>query len=94
MSTLTAADTIDLADVGRAVRRGWRAVIAFVILGTAAAVGLIFFAPPKFSAVSTIVLRTGNDPSASILSRVRSRRGLPSPIATIFCALVFLGRHT
>jgi tyrosine-protein kinase Etk/Wzc len=70
MSTLTAADTLDLADVGRAVRRGWRAVIAFVILGTAAAVGLILFAPPKFSAVSTIVLRTGNDASASILSRV------------------------
>src|SRR4051812_11406654 len=70
MSVSSAADTIDVADVGRALRRGWRALLAFTVLGVLAAVGIILFAPPKFSGVSTLVLKTGSDPSASVLSRL------------------------
>jgi tyrosine-protein kinase Etk/Wzc len=70
MSAMTAADTIDLADVGRALKRGWRAVIAFTLLGALGAVGVVLFAPRKFGGVSTIVLKTGSDPSASVLSRL------------------------
>ncbi|HXT16665.1 MAG TPA: Wzz/FepE/Etk N-terminal domain-containing protein [Gemmatimonadaceae bacterium] len=70
MSATTAADTIDLADVGRALRRGWQAIVLFVVLGALAAVAVIVFAPPKFGGEASLVLKTGGDAGASVLSRL------------------------
>lgn len=70
MSAVTEADTIDLAEVGRALRRGWRAVLAFTVLGAVVAAAVILFAPPRFTGTASLVLKTGSDPGASVLSRL------------------------
>ncbi|HEY4129265.1 MAG TPA: Wzz/FepE/Etk N-terminal domain-containing protein, partial [Gemmatimonadaceae bacterium] len=75
------ADTIDLADIGRAFRRGWRAVIAFLLLGTVAAIGVILWAPRQFEGSTTLVVRESSA-SGSLLSRL----GLPGDMGNLLSA--------
>src|SRR6185437_4087160 len=75
------ADTIDLADIGRAFRRGWRAVIAFLLLGTIAAIGVILWAPRQFEGSTTLVVRESSA-SGSLLSRL----GLPGDVGNLLSA--------
>jgi uncharacterized protein involved in exopolysaccharide biosynthesis len=75
MSVATAADTIEFADIGRAVRRGWRAMAAFTVLGAVGAAGVILFAPPRFSATTSLVIKTSGEAGASILSRLGGSLG-------------------
>ena len=65
------SDTIDLADVGRAIRRGWRSALAFMTLGAVAAAAVVLFAPPKFSGKASLVVKMSNSGTgASMLSRL------------------------
>jgi uncharacterized protein involved in exopolysaccharide biosynthesis len=68
-SASTAVDTIDVADLARTVRRGWRAVVAFTVLGAFAAVAVVLWAPPKYQGSASVVMKMGNDPGSSLLSR-------------------------
>jgi tyrosine-protein kinase Etk/Wzc len=64
------SDTVDLADVGRAIRRGWRSALAFMTLGAVAATAVVFFAPPKFSGKASLVVKMSTSGTgASMLSR-------------------------
>ena len=44
------ADTIDLADAARSIRRGWREVFGCLALGIAIAVAIVFWAPKSSKA--------------------------------------------
>lgn len=63
------SDTIDLADVARAIRHGWREVLACVGIGVIAAAGVILWAPRRFDANASLVIRESS-PGASLLSRI------------------------
>ncbi len=69
------ADTVDLADVGRTLRRGWRAVASFTVLGAIAAVGVVLFAPKKFTGSASILVRTSGDAGSSLLSKLGGGMG-------------------
>ena len=75
------ADTIDLADIGRAFRRGWRAVIGFLLLGTVGAIAVILWAPRQFEGSTTLVVRESSA-SGSLLSRL----GLPGDVGNLLSA--------
>ena len=66
----TGADTIDLADLGRSLRRGWRVILASVAISAALSVALILFGPRRFSGVASAVVKTSSDLGGSLLSRV------------------------
>ena len=67
--------TIDVADVARTIRRGWRALAICTVLGVLAALAVLVFAPPKYSASSSLVMRMGSDPSSSLISRLSGGLG-------------------
>ena len=52
------------------MRRGWRQLVLFTVLGVAAAVLVILYAPRKFGSNSSIVVRASTSPGASILSKI------------------------
>jgi uncharacterized protein involved in exopolysaccharide biosynthesis len=52
------ADTIDLADVVRSLRRGWRSVLAYTALGLIGAAGVMLFAPRQYRGTASVVLRS------------------------------------
>lgn len=62
-------DTIDLADVARSVRRGWRVVLGSVAACLAIAVMIILFGPRRFDGSASAVVRAG-DPGTSLLARM------------------------
>lgn len=74
-TALTTADTIDVADVARTIRRGWRALIICTVLGVLAALAVMVFAPPKYTATSSLVVRMTTDPSASLISKLSGGLG-------------------
>src|SRR6266700_103746 len=63
------ADTVDVADLWRAMRRGWREIIAFTALGTLAGLAVLPYAPHKFDGVASAVVRSV-DAQSSLLSRL------------------------
>ena len=74
-SASTAVDTIDVGDLARTVRRGWRAVAAFTVLGALVAGAVVLWAPPKFLASASLVMKMGSDPGSSLLSRLSGGLG-------------------
>src|SRR5439155_25224887 len=74
------AETIDLRDIARAIRRGWVEIVAFTVLGTVAAVGVLLYAPRKFDGSASAVVQT-SDPQGSALSRVGGAGGARGAVA-------------
>lgn len=68
MSTAS-PDTIDLADVARSVRRGWRVVLGSVAACLALALVVILFGPRRFEGKASAIVRSA-DPSSSLLARI------------------------
>jgi uncharacterized protein involved in exopolysaccharide biosynthesis len=68
MSTMS-ADTIDLADVARSLRRGWRIILTSVAVGGLIALVLILFGPRRFSGSASVVVKSSSG-MGSLLSRV------------------------
>lgn len=64
MNSHPTADGIDLADVVRALRRGWRVVAAYVAAGLALALAIIVFVPKRYEGTATVVLKTAEPLSA------------------------------
>jgi uncharacterized protein involved in exopolysaccharide biosynthesis len=62
-------DTIDLADVARSVRRGWRVVLGSVAACLVLALLIILFGPRRFEGKASAIVRSA-DPSSSLLSRI------------------------
>ena len=74
-SASTAVDTIDVADLARTVRRGWRVVVAFTVLGAVGALAVVLWAPPKYLATASVVMKVGSDASTSLLSKLTGGLG-------------------
>ena len=70
-----AADTLDLAELARAARRGWSFIVAVTLLGAAIAVGLLLFGPRRFEAASSIVVRSQQASGASLLAKLAGGAG-------------------
>ena len=68
MST-SSPDTIDLADVARSVRRGWRVVLGSVAACLVLVLLVILFGPRRFEGKASAIVRSA-DPSSSLLSRI------------------------
>jgi tyrosine-protein kinase Etk/Wzc len=62
-------DTIDLADIARSVRRGWRVVLGSVAVCLALALLVILFGPRRFEGKASAIVRSA-DPSSSLLARL------------------------
>ncbi|MBA3671635.1 MAG: hypothetical protein H0W68_06380 [Gemmatimonadaceae bacterium] len=75
MSGSITTDTIDLADVGRSVRRGWHFVAGAMAIGAIIALAIILFGPRRFDGVATAVVRTAPDPGSSLLAKVGDAAG-------------------
>ncbi len=64
------SDTIDVADVMATLRRQWRAVIGFVLLGVAGAGAVVLFAPRRFDGKASVLARPSGQSGGSISSRM------------------------
>jgi tyrosine-protein kinase Etk/Wzc len=64
------SDTVDLANVARVVRRGWWLVLLCMVVGAAAAVAVIKWAPPRFTGTASVEMRNNNDRSGGILGQL------------------------
>jgi uncharacterized protein involved in exopolysaccharide biosynthesis len=69
MSTV-GADTIDLADVARSLRRGWRVILGSIAIAGLLSLAVILFGPRRFSGSASAVVRASGDLGGSLLSRV------------------------
>ncbi len=65
-----AADSIEIAQVARSVRRGWRSVVAGVALGLVAAIATTLWAPRIYQGRSSVLVRASTDAGQSLLSRI------------------------
>jgi uncharacterized protein involved in exopolysaccharide biosynthesis len=54
-----AADVVDLADVVRSIRNGWKTIVLFIVAGIAVAIGVLILVAPTFVGKASIVLKTG-----------------------------------
>lgn len=68
-------DTIDLADILRSVRQGWRIIASSIVVGLAVALLVLLFAPRRFDGAASAVVRTTPDAGTSLLSRVGDASG-------------------
>lgn len=68
MSTAS-PDTIDLADVARSVRRGWRYVVGSVVACLVLALLVIAFGPRRFEGKASAIVRS-SDAGGSLLSKL------------------------
>lgn len=64
------ADTIDIAEVARNVRRGWPAIIGGVVFGVVMAVAVLWFVPPRFMGSSSILVRAAETGAGSLTARI------------------------
>lgn len=60
-----AADVIDLADILRSLRNGWRIIAVSVVVGAVLAGAVVLLARPKFTGSASIVLKTGRASGAA-----------------------------
>jgi uncharacterized protein involved in exopolysaccharide biosynthesis len=69
-SAALSGDTIDLADIARNIRRGWRFVLGGVVFGAAVAAAVVFFVPARFAGAASIVVHNPEGGSKGLISRL------------------------
>ena len=77
------ADTIDLVDVVRSIRRQWRAVIACLGFGMALALAVVLFAPRRFEGRATVLARPASNSGTSISGRMTGLGELLGGVGTL-----------
>jgi tyrosine-protein kinase Etk/Wzc len=70
----SSSDTIEVRSIVRALRRGWREVLAFTLVGTLGALAVVLWAPRKFDGSASAIVQSANAQS-SLLSRIANGRG-------------------
>ncbi|HEY0777088.1 MAG TPA: Wzz/FepE/Etk N-terminal domain-containing protein [Gemmatirosa sp.] len=63
------SETVDVGELAAAIARGWRSILVGVALGLLGALALVMLYPPIYRATSTVLVRNGNDPTSSLMSR-------------------------
>lgn len=71
----TSTDTIDLADIARSLRRGWRWILGGLFAGGLVASLVILFGPRRFDAGASAIIRSAPEPGAGLLSRLSDGAG-------------------
>ena len=71
----SAADTLDLAELARAARRGGGFILGFTLAGIAAAGAVLLAGPRRFEAASSIVVRSSSGSRSSLLSKLAGADG-------------------
>ena len=64
------ADSIEIAEVIRSIRRGWRVVLGCAASGVVAAMLVLLFAPRIYQGKASVLVRASTDAGASLLSRI------------------------
>lgn len=62
------SESLDLRELGGALRRGWRAVLAGVLAGLVLAVLVLLFVRPRYAADGTVLLRTQTGGAGSLVA--------------------------
>jgi uncharacterized protein involved in exopolysaccharide biosynthesis len=70
--------SLDLAEIWRAILRGWYFVVIWVVAGLTVGLALELFWPRSFEGRSSVLLRSSNDGGTSFLSRI----GVPTEVTT------------
>lgn len=65
-----ASDVIDVAEVGSAVRRGWRTILGATVLAAVAGAAVLVFAPRRYDGSATVLVRDRDDAGGSLLARI------------------------
>ncbi|HSQ30261.1 MAG TPA: Wzz/FepE/Etk N-terminal domain-containing protein [Gemmatimonadaceae bacterium] len=65
-------DTVDLAELARAAKRGWRFIAACTLLGAVLGLVVLFVGPRRYEAAASIVIRSSQGTRASLLSGLAS----------------------
>lgn len=68
--TSSSTDTIDLADIARTLRRGWRWILGGVIAGGLVALVIVVFGPRRFDGSATAIIRSTPEGGGSLLARL------------------------
>ena len=68
--------TLDLAEIWRAVRRGWRLVLGWLVAGFAVGGAILLWWPKSFEGRASVLVRSQNDGGTGVLSRI----GVPSEV--------------
>ena len=63
-------DTIDLADVVRSLRRGWRWILGGTVGGGLVALAVITFGPRRFDAAASAIIRAAPEAGGGVLARL------------------------
>ena len=66
----TSTDTIDLADIARSLRRGWRWILGGLLAGGMVALLVILYGPRRFDGAASAIIRSAPEPGAGLLSRL------------------------
>jgi uncharacterized protein involved in exopolysaccharide biosynthesis len=83
-------DTVELGEVIRTVRLGWRSVLSWLAIGLVSALAIIVFVPAQFKGRASVLVRTASESGSSLLSKVTGLDlpsgdiggGLKSPLET------------
>lgn len=76
-------DTIDLADLARSLRRGWRLILGGFVAGGVIAALVVAFGPRRFDGTTSAIVRTSSDPGTSLLARVGEAGGAAGGAAAL-----------
>ena len=63
-------DTIDLADIVRSLRRGWRWIVGGLLGGALIALAVVTLGPRRFDAAASAIIRAAPDASGGVLARL------------------------
>ena len=63
-------DMVDLADIAGTLRRQWRAVISFTLLGVLGAAAVVLFAPRRFDGTGSVYVSMSGAEGGSVLGRM------------------------
>jgi tyrosine-protein kinase Etk/Wzc len=69
------ADTVDIADAARSIRRGWREVLGCFVFGVALAIAIILWAPKTYKSPASILVRQ-SDAGSSLISKIAGQAGI------------------
>ncbi|HEY4215964.1 MAG TPA: Wzz/FepE/Etk N-terminal domain-containing protein [Gemmatimonadaceae bacterium] len=71
------ADSINIAEVASAIRRGWRPLLVSIVLGALAGLAVLLFGPRHFTGTASLVVRSSSPGgAASVLSKLGVGEGM------------------
>ena len=82
----TTTDTIDLADIARSLRRGWRWILGGLLTGGLVALLVILFVPRRFDGGASAIIRATPEAGGSLLSRLTEGGGAGAGAASLLGA--------